>query len=368
MRLAVFALSCAMVFGPRTVLGVPGDLDPTFPSGNVPAMRFYDGVALQADGKVVIAGSCTSDTPDCVSGSSYDFEVTRLLSDDSLDTSFGSGGVTRTDFTGQFDLAEALLLQPDGRIVVAGTSNVHFALARYDSAGALDPTFGTGGKTVSSSSSLARTALLQSDGKIVVAGGFAASPGHLERFATDGTVDASFGSGGVVDTPMFDPVAGLAQQPDGKILAATSLGGDQAPDRTFAVARLNADGSLDSTFGTSGIASTVFGAGRSNALAVFVQPDGKVVAGGSVFYFGVFGFALARFESDGTLDPSFGTNGQLTMFFDESVFPTTFSDSDGVGTLLRDADGMLLAVGRYQSARFRADGGIDVAFGIGGHV
>ena len=112
----------------------------------------------------------------------------------------------------------------------------------------------------------------------------------------------------------------------------------------------------------------MFGAGRSNALAVFVQPDGKVVAGGSVFYFGVFGFALARFESDGTLDPSFGTNGQLTMFFDESVFPTTFSDSDGVGTLLRDADGMLLAVGRYQSARFRADGGIDVAFGIGGHV
>src|SRR2546425_487768 len=110
----------------------------------------YAGVALQADGKVVIAGGCTS-LPDCFSSSSPDFVVARLLTDGSIDTSFGSGGVARTDFTGQTDFAQALLLQPDGRIVVTGRADQNIVLARFDGAGALDSTFGTGGKTVSSS-------------------------------------------------------------------------------------------------------------------------------------------------------------------------------------------------------------------------
>ena len=367
LRLAVFVLACAIASGPRTVLGVPGDLDPTFtaPTANVLSFFPAGGVAVQGDGKVVIAGTCFSDMPGCPMSSPEDFAVARLLSDGSLDTSFGSGGITYTDFTGQGDIAGTLLLQPDGRIVVVGTDYNHFALARYDTAGALDPTFGTGGKTVSSSFSFAGAGLLQNDGKFLVGGGYVG--GHLERFASDGTVDTSFGTGGIVDTSVFDSVEGLAQQPDGKILVATSVGGE-FPDRKLAVARLNGDGSLDSTFGTSGIASTTFAAGPSYAVAVILQPDNTIVAGGAVFPPSPYGFALARFEPDGTLDPSFGTNGQVTMFFDDKADQGGFLASGSVGTLLRDADGMLLAVGNRQSVRFRADGGIDVTFGIGGHV
>jgi uncharacterized delta-60 repeat protein len=299
-----------------------------------------------------------------------------------LDPTFGTGGRVLTDVsgTGGSDDAQALVIQPDGKIVVAGTSRGgDFALARYNLDGSLDFSFGAGGRVltddVSGTGSFdqGRALALQADGKIVVAGrsGFDFA---LARYNPDGSLDASFGVGGRVRTDFtgtgtFEEVANaLAIQPDGKIVLAGTADEPGPPDFEFALARYNPDGSLDASFGVGGLVLTdVNGAdGFDDASGLAIQPDGKIVVAGTLEVGGGSDFALARYNPDGSLDPSFGVGGRV------------FTDVSGTGRFTRaealalQADGKMVVAGSSGSdfvlARYNPDGTVDAAFGVGGRV
>lgn len=269
----------------------------------------------------------------------------------SLDPSFGSGGVVTDSSFGDWIAGIAVL--PDGKIVVAGTNvtaldggyDHAFLLARYLPDGSLDPSFGDGGYVVTQAGvaaaggSFAEALSLQPDGKIVVAGYATQSDGStdfaLARYNADGSLDTGFGAGGVTNTAIPGPEGSsefiafadaLAVLPGGEILAAGSAndGDPTGASGSFVLAEYEADGSLDPAFGQGGIAQTSFAekygvdGGNSAIAAIGVQPDGKIVASGTS---GAAGhglddqtMALTRYEPDGSLDKSFGlkmTNPRL---------------------------------------------------------
>ena len=312
--------------------------------------------------------------------------------DGDLDPAFGRAGRKMTDFHGGADLAQAVALQPDGRIVVAGTtyqgndySSEDFAIARYTPEGRLDDSFGTKGRVTTDFPGLAAVpsaVLVQPDGKIVVAGGayplfVFAGNFELARYNPDGSLDASFGNGGIVTTNFgFGGYAfGLALQPDGKIVAAGTVfvdfSSDDSSDTDFGLARYNADGTLDPSFGNGGKVRTDFDGYNDDAMAVLVQPDGRIVAAGSAKNpFNFYDFALARYEADGTLDTSFGQGGKVRTDFGAQNF-------DRARSAVLQPDGRIVAAGfaslafgdtRYAAARYNADGTIDKSFGTKGRV
>jgi uncharacterized delta-60 repeat protein len=308
-----------------------GSLDTSFGSGGIVSTDFFRGfdqikaVALQPDGRIVTAGFAD------ISDGQNDFALARYNSDGSLDTTFGAGGTITTDFGGGFDRAEAIALQTDGKIVAAGIGSNGFALARYNSDGSLDESFGTGGKVISDlfgGFNWAFALAIQSNGKIIAAGQTSDGTGNinfgLARYNTDGSFDLSFGVGGKVSTDFFgktDSILDIAFEPNGKIVAAgLASRTDFQTSSDFALARYNIDGSLDSTFGSGGKITTDFLGRRDEAQAIAIQSDGKIVAAGltqnSLDVFSL-DFALARYNGDG---PSFDVclqddrNGNLLLF------------------------------------------------------
>ena len=224
-----------------------GVLDPTFDSDGKVTTAFGSAtdqahaVAIQSDGKIVAAGYIWN-------GSNYDFALARYNTDGSLDASFGSGGKVTTAFGGATDQAYAIAIQSDGKVLVVGSasngSNDDFALARYNSDGSLDASFDSDGRVTTdfgSAADVAYAVAIQSDGKIVVAG--SASNGSnddfaLARYNSDGSLDTSFGSGGKAMTAILsatDYAFAVAIQHDGKIVAAGSTSNGSNDD--FAVAR-----------------------------------------------------------------------------------------------------------------------------------
>jgi len=304
-----------------------------------------------------------------------------------LDPSFGTGGKVTTDFGGTIDYVRAVVVQPDGKLVAAGQSNVHgrtdFALARFFTNGTLDPSFGTGGKVVTDfagSDDGVMGVALQADGKIV-AGGWAVvnnvsssltSVGRsnfaLARYNSNGTLDTTFGTGGKITTAVGNYHAqGVAVgiEPDGKIvLAGSAIGADFGWD--FAVARYNSNGTLDSSFGTNGTVTTFFGTdpffSYAFAGSLAIQRDGKIIVAGFA-QFDNYEFALARYNSDGTLDPTFGKGGRVD---------TAFSDYDGAFAVTLQPDGKIVAAGwsnfDFGLVRYNSDGTLDGSFGAGGNV
>ncbi len=294
-----------------------------------------------------------------------------------LDPTFGVGGKVTTDFGGLNDGARALVQQPDGKLVAAGQAEAgdfDFALARYLPDGSLDPTFGTGGMVTTDFGTFPFAAALvqQADGKLV-AGGPTDAGGccdfALVRYLSDGSLDPTFGVGGKVTTDFggFEAAAALVQQPDGKLVAAGLSTAGSAPATDFALARYLPDGSLDPTFGVGGKVTTDFEGGGASALVL--QPDGKLVAAGNSRLTGlVSDFALARYLSDGSLDPTFGVGGKVT---------TDFGGFDRIAALILQSDGKLVAGGNSGSGsglpsfalvRYLPDGSLDPTFGVGGKV
>ena len=301
--LSLFALVVGQLVMSPPANAAPGDLDATFGVGGRVTTDFAlnggsddDGedAVLQPDGKIVVAG--TSFFAASGGGSGQNFTMARYNPNGSLDTSFGTGGKVASEVGGTISRGRAVALQPDGKIVVAGLTWVgvisnfwDWALARYNADGSLDVTFGTGGVVTTDffeGFDDAEDVLVQPDGKIVVAGEAELIPGNfvsrdaaLARYNPDGSIDTTFGAGGVVTTELGsnDSFSSIAPQPDGKIVAGGSaLFGD------FAVVRYNADGSLDPAFGSRGIVSTDFG-GSDFVSSVALQPDGRIVAAGSAF-------------------------------------------------------------------------------------
>jgi uncharacterized delta-60 repeat protein len=376
---------------------MPGDLDASFGVGGKAMIDFHqstdiaEGVALQPDGKLVIVGQTYINND----YSEEDFAVLRLLPDGTPDPTFGVNGRVTTDFPGLAATASSVVVQPDGRIVVAGgafplfTFLGDFVLVRYETDGSLDTSFGTGGIVTTSfpgQGSYAFDLALQPDGKLVAAGtdfvNFSSQQSSntdfaVARYNPDGSLDATFGSGGKVTTDFElgnDDVFSILVQPDGK-LVAVGAATSQVTFYDFAAARYLPDGALDTSFGTGGKVHTDFDnpddTEFDRAQSAALQPDGKIVAAGfTSFDFGVSQpFALVRWDGRGVLDPSFDGDGRQTIDFG--------SFAQSAWEVLVQPNGKIVTAGfpsteesdsDFLLARCNPDGSLDTTFSGDGKV
>jgi uncharacterized delta-60 repeat protein len=315
--------------------------DPTFNGTGKQMLDFPGGsvtgtaVAVQPDNKIIVAGTFQP-TGSTGAGS---FAVARFNADGSLDTAFGSGGRVTLDFglPGSNQQASAVALQADGKIVVGGSAATggmggeDFAVARLTAAGALDGSFGSGGKQtidLGSDDFLTGLAVQPRDQKIVVAGyGKQGSGASFEaaRLGTDGSLDASFGSAGkeVVAVGAVGMANAVALQPDGKVVLAGSTGPSGGP-ADFAAVRLNANGTLDTSFGSGGTQTLNLG-GDDQASAVALQGDGRIVLAGFSTVTGIPSIAAARLNADGSPDTSFGSGGTVNLAALDTQIPRFFT-------------------------------------------
>jgi uncharacterized delta-60 repeat protein len=297
--------------------GFDGDGKALIPIGSSTDTAY--SVAIQSDGKIVVAGQTYT-------GSSYDFAVARLNSDGSLDTSFDTDGKVTTDFFGYTDCANGLAIQADGKIVVVGQSNqvynADFAIARYTTSGALDTTFHVDGKQTDSFFSyedIAWAVAVQADGKIVVAGqtyNGSNTDFAMIRYTSTGGYDTTFGtSWGRVTTGVLssdDRAYAMAIQSDGKIV----LGGSaySASSTDFALVRYNTNGTLDTSFDTDGKVTTAVSGSTEEIYGLGIQTDGKIVAAGYANNNTNANFAVNRYDTAGALDTStYGTSGKVNF-------------------------------------------------------
>ena len=291
----------------------PGDLDPTFAGFGAGGLAVLanthddlDGMALQRDGKIVV-----------VSDNGPQTLVQQFLSNGLPDTTFAANGSAIVIFPG-FDFRPSdVAVQANGAIVLAGTLATFplgFVVARLTKAGALDSSFGNGGFVTTDfapASEGAGAVLVQRDGKIVAAG-FANIGGDddfaVARYTATGALDSNFSGDGKITFGFGgdDVARDIAQQDDGKLVLA---GANSGFDSDFALARLNINGTLDSSFDSDGKVSTGFGDLTEKADRVAIQPDGKIVATGSGF---TASSRLARYLSNGALDTSFA--GKASSF------------------------------------------------------
>jgi uncharacterized delta-60 repeat protein len=357
----------------RTLLNA-GDLDPTFGmSGMVtttfqePLSSYAAAAAQQADGKIVMVGEAgLSNT--AAFGAAL---LARYSPGGILDPSFGNGGIV-TPFAGYSASSAAVAIQGDGRIIVAGavgptpaSPTNSLALARYNPDGSLDVSFGTSGSVLSSFSGVGGFRIgIQSTGKIVVSMQTVQTVPSTEilvRYNPDGSLDSTFGTGGMVTTSFLD--AALEVQPDDKIITVGQiipLGSSNG----FAVARLNPDGSSDSTFGSGGMVTTQFAGNGAAADTVALQSDGKIVVAGVSDQGSGPTFALARYNTNGSLDAGFGPGGKVTS-----------SIVGGIDSLTLQSDGTIVAAGGqggltvqsvHTVARYTPAGTLDSTFGANG--
>jgi uncharacterized delta-60 repeat protein len=373
--------------------GAAGDLDSTFGRGGKVITDFNhttdiaNAVALQADGKIIVVGQSYANND----FSNEDFAVVRYNANGTLDNTFGVNGRVTTDFPGLAAVASSVVVQSDGKIVVAGgafplfTFAGNFEIVRYNSNGSLDTSFGNGGivETSFPAGSYAFAVALQSDGKIIAAGTYYANfnPGDqsdtdfaLARYNPDGSLDTSFGTGGQVTTDFSgheDDAYSVLIQSDGKIVLVGSAN-STTNYYDFAAARYLSNGTLDTTFGTGGIVTTDFGAHDLDiAYSAALQSDGKIVAAGTTVFNngGSEDFALARYNANGTLDTTFRRTGLLKIDFGR-VLQNAYQ-------VLIQTDGKIVTIGYPNSedstgdfllARCNPNGSLDQTFGTGGKV
>jgi uncharacterized delta-60 repeat protein len=380
-RLLLAASVVALLLIPAAAPAAPGALDPSFGQGGIVTTAFgsshegaYD-LALQPDGKTVAGGSSSN-------GSDSDFALARYNPNGTLDPSFGSGGKVTTAFGSSHESISALALQPDGKLVAAGyaatgPSTSVFALARYNPNGALDSSFGSGGKVItalgSGAEDGANALVLQPDGKLVAVGAVwngTRSVFALARYNPNGSLDVSFGQGGKVTTAIgsgWAHATALALQADGKLVAAGATSGGL--DYDLALIRYNANGTLDPSFGSGGIVTTTIGPGYDSAYALALLPDGKLVIAGQSWTGSHYDVLLARYSPSGALDPSFGSGGKVT---------SSLGSGDALARALAvQPDGSLVVAGassnagslqHFTVARYSANGTLDPSFGSGGKL
>lgn len=312
-----------------------GALDPSFSEDGYRDLSFGTPqdrgtcVNIQPDGKILIGGT---------SGSTAQFfTVARLLTNGDLDPSFGINGVVQTPFDGGESFAQSIAVQSDGKILLGGytVTAFHakdFALIRYNTDGSIDTGFGSNGKvktTISNNSDLITSLVIEPDGKIV-AGGFMSSENNpfmcLVRYLANGTVDTTFGVNGVViNTDDNSRNCSIARQVDGKIIMGGGFDGV-----FFLIIRYNANGTKDSSFGTNGVVN-VFPVTYGYAAKVLIQPDHKIVAGGSTLSpdFTQVCSAVVRLDP-GTLDVEEFATSSVQVYPNPTSGVVSFANSNGL--------------------------------------
>lgn len=329
-----------------------GAKDPLFGTGGTAYVLFTDtngistisseinAIALLPDGKIIAAGHAD--------GSGKHIALARLLPNGSSDISFGKNGTSLTGF-GIDEILNGIAVQPDGKLVICGMAtpdftpgNNRFFVARYLPGGSVDSSFGTGGIVVSSYTGSANAVAIQPDGSII-AGGYSTEPDgisfHIERYGADGSYDKSYGINGIVNSRInggfLNFINDIALQADGRLLAAgrTNGGGMQA----FTITRYNSNGSPDNSFGTGGVVTTTFPGVAGEARKVLLTAKGDhILATGT--YSGNRGsdFMVASYTLSGTADTAFGNNG---------VVITDFGGDDMNSSATLCSDGSLVASG-----------------------
>jgi uncharacterized delta-60 repeat protein len=321
-RLALLA-AVAVIASSTFAMAQAGQLDSSFGARGVFTTNFTqadstmaNGAAIQSDGKIVVVGS----TP---GGDA----LARLNTNGTLDSSFGSGGIVNTNF-GTLGPVVAVVIQPDGKIVAAATGFLGGAVGRFNSDGIVDTTFGNGGfavsKSLDSQPGIPSALALQADGKILVTGA-----GLIGRYTSEGQLDTTFGSSGIAALNSAIATA-IALQADGKILVTTGSG---APTELFssqylpspqasAIARYNTNGSLDTNFGISGQAACV-----ASAAAIAIQSNGKIVVAGTIT-----SKLITLLLSDGVTVADNQTGFGLVRYNSNGSVDTTFNPGGGIGT------------------------------------
>jgi len=364
----------------------PGDLDSTFGTNGIVTTAIGSGndvassVTIQQDGKIIVAGRSYN------MGSNSDFALARYNANGLLDYTFSSDGIVTTNFdSNNFgssdDYGYSVAIQQDGKIIVAGQSNIgpnlDFALVRYNANGSLDYTFSFDGivtTDIGSGNDEGFSVAIQQDGKIIVVGWaynyFSSNYDFaLARYKLDGSLDNTFSSDGKVTTAIGsgnDVASSVAIQPDGKIIVAGKSYNGLNWD--FALARYNADGSLDSTFSFDGKVTTAIGSGNDECSSVTIQPDGKIIVAGKSYNGSNRDFALARYNADGSLDSTFSSDGIVTTDIG--------SVSDEGSSVTIQQDGKIIVAGLsyngsnwdFALARYNADGSLDNTFSSDGKV
>ncbi len=324
-------------------------------------------IAVQSDGKIVSVGS--------VRQNNIDFAVFRTNADGTPDMTFAGTGMVTTDFANGDDVAVAVALQPDGKIIAAGGTGFSWEFARYNPDGSLDSTFdGDGKATLTFFSQFldqgVKDIVLQPDGKLAVVG--YTRPGNFSpleiRVLRINDVGAQDAASVTADIQPGDDIArAIALQPDGKLVIASN--GISDTNQDFAVIRFNTDLTQDNTFSGDGLAFVDFGPGDDIANAITVQPDGKIVVAGPASNGTNTDLGVARLNADGTLDTLFSGDGKATA---------AIGAGDDVANAVRvqSADGKVIVGGRgefgvsndFVLARFTAAGAPDGAFGTAGIV
>ena len=291
-----------------------------------------NSIAIQSNGKIVVAGSSSN-------GTNNEFTVTRYNTDGSLDSSFDSDGKVTTTIGSNAD-AFSVAIQSDGKIVLAGNAIIggrdEIAVARYNTDGSLDSSFDSDGKvtTTIGEADYAASVVVQSDGKIVVAGSSATggdSNFALIRFNTDGSLDSSFDPAVTPIGSANDEAYSVAIQSNGKIVVAGYS--DNGAQRVFAVARYNTDGSLDSSFNSDGKVTTAIGSGDF-AFSVAIQSDGKIVVVGSSNNGSDDDFAILRYGQPAATAPGAPTIGSATALSPTSVSITFTAPANNGGATI----------------------------------
>ena len=378
------AFSLAVTFT-VSAFAADGDLDTTFGTGGIATYDFNGAasatdndqsrdVAVQADGKIVMVGYAY------VTSSNSALAIMRFNADGTVDTAFGNNGQVINDYAAGAEQFGGVAIQTDGKIVAVGTTETRKTriVIRYNADGTTDTTFGTNGiftaplafGDTNVTVDEARV-LLQPDGKILAMGSHKLDAGAdifgVRRLNTDGTLDTSFGDNGLA-TARFTPFApnlsdrpsDFALQADGKIVAA---GFANAHD--VAVARWNADGTLDNTFGTGGKVQITFGSPDATAWTVTIQPDGKVLIGGRVTI-NQSDLLLVRLNTNGTLDTTFDGDGYAA--YDFGLFDHAYEIFVRDNKIITAGVTTEFPAGDFLIARFNMDGSLDTSFGTNGSV
>ena len=352
----------ALVVAGGAMAAAAGALDPTFDSDgkvvtNISGVDEIHAIVIQPDGKIVAAG--TSDG---------DFSLARYNTNGSLDTTFDSDGKVVTDINGVDNVANAIALQNNGKIVVAGYNIIgikhDFALARYNSNGSLDATFDGDGIVVTDrgQADICNAVAILSDGDIIAAGVtdvWSQNDFMMIRYNSDG----SKGFIRITSIKLHDFANAIAIQPDGKVIVAGDSF-DAGGNLDFSLVRYNSDLSLDTTFDYDGKVVTDIRGQDNYGFALALQPDGKIVLAGMT---GLTDFALARYNSNGSLDGTFDGDG---------IVVTDFGGTDVGRAVAIQPDGKIVMagysnrLGTYDLAltRYNTNGSLDTTFDVDGKV
>ena len=385
-------LALTLLFFYARVAAQPGALDVSFGQGGkvISEINNINNIAstilAQPDGKLIVIGSSIP------GGYQGYFSIARYNYNGSLDQTFGVNGLVETHLNYDEAHAQAGLLQPDGKIVVAGYAwsgaNYDFAIIRYTSDGKRDLTFGMGGVVLTDfdgRDDKVNSLALHSNGNIIAGGSieeinFFEMDAAFACYDQNGSLVNNFGSDGKVicnisESGLWQSIHSLVIQSDGKILAGgyTEHHELMSDDYTeaFLLLRLLSNGTLDPNFGDAGIIKTLIGE-HSIGKSVAVDGSGRILMLGkaSLTSGGPDAMALVRYDSDGTLDENFGNQG---------IVITTFDNVDDVGNcLLIQPDQKILAAGvtattsgttlNFALARYHTNGTMDISFGSGGKI